>query len=295
MAHFFGPHTSTSGGLFHAVGNAHGLGATAFALFTRSQRRWTSPPLEADDVTLFQQAMRRYGYEPHLVLPHAGYLINLGSPDKEKRRRSIDAFVDEMQRVHELGLLKLNVHPGSSLGLVGIDEELKLIASSLDEAMERVPDVHPVLETTSGSGFSVGSTISGIRDIIALSRNPSRIGLCIDTCHSFVAGYDLRTEDGYEGMMEEVEEKTGLAKLEGMHLNDTKGSLGSHLDRHERLGKGEIGKDLFIRIAQDPRTENIPLILETPVEDRTIPQPPEWKEEVAWLKAMAADTPRNGR
>ncbi len=297
--HHFGAHTSVAKGLCNAAANAHAIGADAFALFTKSQRQWTVPSLKEEDIQLFTSAVSRFGFDTSQILPHAGYLINLGNPEPEKRRKSVDSFIMELERVRLLGLRKLNVHPGSHLGRISVQEELRLIADSLDRAMEQVPEVHPVLETTAGQGGCVGRCFEEIRDIIALSSYPQRLGVCIDTCHCFAAGYDIRTPQGYEQTMEKFGEVIGFGKLEGMHLNDSQGKLASHVDRHAALGKGEIGLVPFALIAKDPRVSGIPLILETPVEEKN-PAPRQWKEEIAWLRSQctdetATDTPRNGR
>ncbi len=294
--HHFGAHTSVAKGLYNAAVNAHAIGADAFALFTKSQRQWTAPPLKEEDIQLFKSAVFRLGFDPRQILPHASYLINLGNPDHGKRQKSVDSFILELERVRLLGLCKLNIHPGSHLGHLCERDELRLIADSLDRAMERVPEVHPVLETTAGQGGCAGRSFEEIRDIIALSLYPQRIGVCIDTCHCFAAGYDLRTRQGYEQMMEEFGTVIGFGRLEGMHLNDSRGKLASHVDRHAPLGKGEIGLVPFALIAKDPRTSGIPLILETPVEEKS-PTPRQWKEEIAWLRAeeAATGTPRSDR
>ena len=297
--HHFGAHTSVAKGLCNAVANAHAIGADAFALFTKSQRQWTAPPLKEEDIQRFRSAVSRFRFDPRQILPHASYLVNLGNPELEKRQKSLDAFIVELERVRLLGLCKLNVHHGSHLGRIPVKEELRLIADSLDRAMEQVPGIHPILETTAGQGGNVGRTFEEIRDIIALSTYPERLGVCIDTCHCFAAGYDIRTPQGYEQVMERFGKVIGFGKLEGMHLNDSKGKLASHVDRHAPLGKGEIGLVPFALIAKDPRTSGIPLILETPVEEKS-PAPRQWKEEIAWLRGQrtsetATGTPRNGR
>ncbi len=283
--HYFGAHTSIAGGLKQAAVRAHELGANAFALFTKNQNRWFSPPLKEEEILLFKETTQSLGFQKEQILPHDSYLINLGNPDEEKRKKSIDSFSDELERVRQLGLGKLNFHPGSHLKEISIEEELTLIARSLDLAMERVAIVHPVLETTAGQGSNVGWRFEEIRDIIAQSSYPERLGVCIDTCHSHAAGYEMRTEEGYGRMMEEFGKIIGFSKLEGMHLNDAKSGFASHVDRHAPLGKGTIGLSLFSMIAKDERTAGIPLILETP--DETL-----WKEEIAWLKSQATDIPR---
>ena len=283
--HHFGAHTSTAGGLYHAPINAYDLHADAFALFVKNQRQWAAPPLQEAEIIAFTNAVKEHRFDMHQILPHASYLINLGNPDPEKRQKSIDSFTLEMQRVRQLGLVKLNVHPGSHLGLISLDQELKLIADSLNQVMDRVDVVHPVLETTAGSGGSVGKRFEELRDIIAGCSHQERIGITIDTCHCFAAGYDIRSRESYERVMEAFGKTIGFAKLEGMHLNDSKAGLASHIDRHAPLGKGAIGLEAFFLIATDPRTCGIPLILETPVEEKS-PAPKQWQEEIAWLRSQ---------
>lgn len=284
--HCFGAHTSIAGGLSQAPLHARAIGADAFAMFTKNQRRWSVPPLTDGETAAFQEALAREGFQAGQVLPHAGYLINLGNPMPEKRRASVRSFIEELRRVRALGLGMLNVHPGSSLGMVTEAEELALIATSLDEAMDEVADVRVVLETTAGQGSAVGWRFEHLRDIIASSRHQERIGVCIDTCHSFAAGYDFRTPEGYARTMDDFDRTIGFPRLCGMHLNDAKAPLGSRLDRHAPLGAGCIGLEAFRLIARDPRTAGIPLILETPHPGTDDYEPAQWKEEIAFLKQV---------
>ena len=243
--------------------NAKDIGATAFALFTKNQKVWTAPPLSETAVMAFVEACATQGYSPAQILPHDSYLINLANPDQDKRRKSLEAFVDEMERVSRLGLDRLNFHPGAHLNLVSPQEGLTLVAKALDEAMDRVPGVKPVIETTAGQGSNLGSTFEQIAGIIDQVRKDDQVGVCIDTCHIFAAGYDIRTEETFADTMDRFAKVIGFDKLMGMHLNDAKSQLGSHVDRHDSLGEGNIGWTPFRLIMQDARFEGIPLILET--------------------------------
>jgi len=274
--YYIGPHTHITGGLEQAAVQAQSIGATAFAMFTKNQRQWKAPVLTEQQITLFQETIKKLGFSSASILPHDSYLINLGSPIEEKRMAAIDAFTAEMARCAALGLDKLNLHPGSHLGMLSVDECLHLVADSLDRALEQVPSVCPVIETTSGQGNNVGSRFEEIRDIIGYSKHSQNIGVCIDTCHIFAAGYDIRSREAYEKTFGDFERTIGFSRLKGVHLNDAKSEFGSHVDRHESLGKGNIGLQPLIWIVQDRRFENIPLILETPAEEN-------WKEEVATL------------
>lgn len=261
--YYIGAHVSAAGGPVNAVENAKDIGATAFALFTKNQKVWTAPPLSETAVMAFVEACATQGYSPAQILPHDSYLINLANPDQDKRRKSLEAFVDEMERVSRLGLDRLNFHPGAHLNLVSPQEGLTLVAKALDEAMDRVPGVKPVIETTAGQGSNLGSTFEQIAGIIDQVRKNDQVGVCIDTCHIFAAGYDIRTEETFADTMDRFAKVIGFDKLMGMHLNDAKSQLGSHVDRHDSLGEGNIGWTPFRLIMQDARFEGIPLILET--------------------------------
>ncbi|AEV30254.1 apurinic endonuclease APN1 [Sphaerochaeta pleomorpha str. Grapes] len=261
---YVGAHTSIAGGLEQAALQAKELDATAFAMFTKNQRQWVSKPIEEEQASLFKETCSSLGYTKHQILPHDSYLINLGNPDQYKREQSLDAFIDELNRVVLLGLDKLNFHPGSAVDKSDRQTCLRLVAKSLDEALQQVDSVFAVLETTAGQGTSVGSTFEEIEEILHLCKYRDRLGVCIDTCHIFAAGYDIRTLDTFSATMDNFSKTIGFEKLMGMHLNDAKSALGSHVDRHASLGKGSIGLDCFSFICKDPRFSGIPLILETP-------------------------------
>lgn len=277
---YFGAHVSASGGLENAVRNAQAIGATAFALFTKNQRQWSAPPLSAAQIATFKAAMSDAGYTAAQVLPHDSYLINLGHPDSEGLDKSRAAFFEEMERCEQLGLDRLNFHPGSHLKRISEEESLDRIAESINMALQRTSNVTAVLENTAGQGSNLGYRFEQLAYIIERVEDKSRVGVCIDTCHAFAAGYDLRTTEACERTFAEFERIIGFEYLRGMHLNDAMRPLESRVDRHSSLGVGEIGTDCFRYIASDARFDNIPLILETPNEAL-------WSEEVARLKTFA--------
>ena len=261
------------------TGNAKEIGANAYALFTRNQRQWFPKPLKEEDIEAFKTNMAKCGFEPRYVLPHASYLINLGSPREEVMKKSRHALTDEMQRCEQLGLSMVNFHPGANLGETSVSECLAQIAEGINICLERTEGVKAVIENTAGQGSNLGFTFEQIAEIIDAIEDKSRVGVCIDTCHATAAGYDILTEEGYRTMMKSYEELIGLDYLCGMHLNDSKKGVGSRVDRHESLGDGEIGIALFECIIRDPRTDHIPLILETPNPDR-------WADEIALLRTF---------
>lgn len=277
---YFGAHVSASGGVENAPRNAHQIGASAFALFTKNQRQWVAKPLAATEITAFRKACDEFGYSAAQILPHDSYLINLGHPEAEGLEKSRAAFLDEMQRCEQLGLDRLNFHPGSHLKLISEEESLDRIAESINLALERTKGVTAVIENTAGQGSNLGFRFEHLRYLIDRIEDKSRVGVCIDTCHAFAAGYDLRTAEACEATFAEFDRVVGFQYLKGMHLNDAMKILGSRVDRHTPLGDGMIGIECFRYIARDPRFDNIPLILETPDEAR-------WPEEIARLKAFA--------
>ena len=277
---YFGAHVSASGGVENAVRNAKDIGATAFALFTKNQRQWLAPELTPSQIEIFKQAMAEAGYTAAQVLPHDSYLINLGHPDEDGLEKSRESFFEEMHRCELLGLDRLNFHPGSHLKRIDEEGSLKRIAESINMALERSKGVTAVLENTAGQGSNLGFKFEHLAYIIDRVEDKSRVGVCLDTCHSFAAGYDLRTREACDATFEEFERIVGFKYLRGMHLNDAMRPLGSRIDRHSPLGDGEIGWECFKYIAQDPRFDNIPLILETPDEER-------WAKEIELLNNYA--------
>ena len=276
---YIGAHVSAEGGVENAPLNAKKIGATAFAFFTKNQRRWDSPPLSAKSIALFKENCAKNGFTPAQILPHDGYLINLGHPDKEALDKSRKAFYDEMLRAEQLGLSLLNFHPGSHLNAISTDECLRRISESINLALEKTKGVTAVIENTAGQGSSLGFSFVNLAQIIDKVEDKSRIGICIDTCHTYSAGYDLKTETGYQKTWHEFDEIVGSYYLCAIHLNDTKKNLSSRVDRHENLGLGFLGKEVFIRMKHDSRLDNIPIILETPDSSK-------WAEEIAWLKGV---------
>jgi len=286
---FVGAHVSASGGVYNAPLNAIEIGAKAFALFTKNQRQWVAKPLESETIDKFKENLQKSGILPKHVLPHDSYLINLGHPEVEKLEKSRVAFIDELQRCAQLGLDRLNFHPGSHLEKVAKkdkenreimqpieDKCLDTIAESINIALDATSGVSAVIENTAGQGSNLGWRFEQLAHIIDKVEDKSRIGICIDTCHMFTAGYDIRTREAYDKTWGDFDKIVGRKYLMGMHLNDSKPPLGSHVDRHHSLGEGEIGLDAFRFIMNDERMDDIPLILETI--DETI-----WKEEIELL------------
>jgi deoxyribonuclease-4 len=276
---YIGAHVSASGGVENAPLNAHEIGASAFALFTKNQRQWKSSPLTEKSIDLFRENCELYGFKPFQILPHDSYLINLGHPEKEGLEKSREAFIDEMQRCQQLGLDRLNFHPGSTLGKISEEDCLLLIAGSINLALDQTIGVTAVIENTAGQGSNLGFRFEHLRYIIDHVEDKNRVGVCIDTCHSFAAGYDLSTETGFNATFSHFDEVVGFKYLKGMHINDSKKGLNSRVDRHDSLGKGTLGIDVFKWLIRDPRFDDMPLILETP--DETI-----WKEEIQMLYAF---------
>ncbi|WP_299258524.1 deoxyribonuclease IV [uncultured Kushneria sp.] len=280
---YIGAHVSAAGGVDQAVGRAVDIGANAFALFTKNQRQWKAKPLDENVIAAFKKACQHHGFKPEQILPHDSYLINLGHPEAEALAKSRAAFLDEMQRCEQLGLTLLNFHPGSHLRKISESECLKIIADSINEALAQTRGVTAVIENTAGQGSNLGYRFEQLADIIEQVEDKSRVGVCIDTCHAFAGGYDLRTEASTRAVLDELDAVVGMKYLRGMHLNDAKSTLGSRVDRHHSLGQGNIGSDAFRAIMQDARIDGIPMILETI-------EPAIWDQEIAWLRAQAGAT-----
>jgi deoxyribonuclease-4 len=276
---YIGAHVSASGGVENAPLNAHEIGAKAFALFTRNQRQWKSSPLTSRSIDLFKERCAAYGYLPSQILPHDSYLINLGHPEAEGLTKSREAFLDEMQRCEQLGLDRLNFHPGSHLNAFPIDDCLNRIAESINEALNQTNGVTAVIENTAGQGTNLGHTFEQIAHIIDRVEDKSRVGVCIDTAHTLAAGYDIKTTEGFIDTFDKFDKIIGFSYLRGMHINDSKKDLASKVDRHDSIGKGLMGLTTFKMLMNDPRFDNIPMILETP--DETI-----WAEEISYLYGL---------
>ena len=278
---YVGAHVSASGGVQNAPSNAARIGARAMALFTRNQRRWHAPPLSRDAVTGFRQNLAAAGIRPEHVLPHDSYLINLAHPDADALRRSRAAFEDELARCRMLGLKLLNFHPGNHLGKSSEKDALARVADSLNRALDKVPGITAVIETTAGQGTALGWRFEDLARILEQVVHPGRVGICIDTCHIWASGYDIGSREGYEATFSEFDAVVGLPLLRAMHLNDSRTPQGSRVDRHACLGDGTLGWQPFEWIMRDPRFDDMPLILETTDPDR-------WPEEIRRLYRFAA-------
>ncbi len=277
---YIGSHVSAAGGVENAHGRAKEIGAEAFALFTKNQRRWEAKPLSKENIDGFKQNCKELGYSMQQVMPHDSYLINPGHPEKAKLQKSRDAFLVELQRCEQLGIQLLNFHPGNHLNKISPKECLALNAESINWALDQTESVTAVIENTAGQGTSMGYRFEQLAEIIEQVEDKSRVGVCIDTCHAWAAGYDFSTQAGFEQVFDEFGKMVGFNFLKGMHLNDSKKALGSRGDRHESLGKGDIGWDAFRFIMQDERFDGIPMILETPNTER-------WPQEIEQLYELA--------
>ena len=274
-----GAHVSATGGVENAPKNAHDIGAKAFALFTRNQRQWRSAPLSEKSIELFKQRCAEFGYTAGDILPHDSYLINLGHPETEGVEKSRMAFLDEMQRCEQLGLDRLNFHPGSHLNKMTESECLTRIAESINWALDKTSGVTAVIENTAGQGSNLGYTFEQIAEIIHQVEDKSRVGVCLDTAHTLASGYEIRTEEGFRDTFARFDEIIGFNYLRGMHINDSKKELATRVDRHDSVGKGVMGLKMFELLMNDSRFDGIPLILETPDESL-------WAEEIKLLYSL---------
>lgn len=293
---YIGAHVSAAGGVQHTPGRAAEIGANAFALFVKNQRRWVAPATTPDQAQAFKANLADAAIDQRHVMIHDSYLINVANPEPEKRRKSIDALLDEARRAELLGLTLLNFHPGSGLGELSVEETIEAVAQAMAEVLQQTESVVLVVENTAGGGTHIGRTFEEIAGLIELGykyagaagKGPQvgpglvagRIGTCLDTCHLFAAGYDLRTDETYATTMQEFGAKVGFEYLLGMHINDAKSELGSRLDRHDSIGEGNLGSQTFARVVSDPRVQEIPLVLETPAMDR-------WASEISMLRGFA--------
>ena len=273
---YVGAHVSASGGVENAPLNAKAIGAKAFALFVKNQRQWNAPPLTKENIKQFHENCQRLNYQPFQILPHDSYLINLGHPDNENLQKSRTAFLLEVQRCEQLGLTQINFHPGGHLQQISEEDCLRRIAESVNITLDKTKGVTLIIENTAGQGSNVGKTFEQLGYIIDLVEDKNRIGICIDTCHAYVAGYDLKTEQGFENTWKIFDAVIGAKYLRGIHLNDSLKGFGSYVDRHANIGKGFLGIEPFKRIMRDSRFDNIPIILETP--DETL-----WQGEIEML------------
>jgi deoxyribonuclease IV len=277
---YVGAHVSAEGGVQNAPINANHIGAKAFALFTKNQRQWFSAPLTAKAIKEFRENCEKFDYKPFQILPHDSYLINLGHPEKEPLQKSRDSFLDEMKRCELLGLDRLNFHPGSHLNAIPVEKCLERMAESINIVLDKTKGITAVIENTAGQGTNLGYTFEQLKHIIDFVNDKSRVGICIDTCHAYTSGYDVKTEAGFKETFKKFDEIIGFGYLKGMHLNDSKKDLGSRVDRHENLGTGFLGDSTFKFIMNDNRFDEMPLILETPEESL-------WGKEIALLYSFA--------
>jgi len=276
---YVGAHVSASGGVENAPLNAKAIGAKAFALFTKNQRQWFSNPLSKASIKAFRDNCEKFDYKPFQILPHDSYLINLGHPEKEPLEKSRASFLDEMQRCEQLGLDSLNFHPGSHLKTISEEECLNRIAESINIVLDKTKGVTAVIENTAGQGTNMGRKFEQIRFIIDKVDDKSRVGICIDTCHAFTSGYNIKSPEGYTETFSMFDKIIGFKYLRGMHINDSKKELATRVDRHDNIGKGFLGEDVFRMLMNDGRMDNMPLILETPDESL-------WEAEIRNLYSL---------
>jgi len=277
---YIGAHVSISGGVENAPQNAASIGAKAFAMFTGNQRQWVSKPLSRKNITQFKENCKSCGYDPGHIIPHDGYLINLGHPEEKALEKSRIAFVEELQRCEQLGLQYLNFHPGSHLDKIDPDHCLERIAESINLALDRTAVITAVIENTAGQGTNIGHQFEHLARIIRNVIHKDRIGVCLDTCHVYSAGYDISTPTAFENTLQEFDMLVGIKYLKAMHLNDSKKKFAGRVDRHESIGKGSLGLEPFRFIMNDPLFDNIPMVLETP-------DPSLWKEEIKLLYGLS--------
>ncbi|AIK18058.1 deoxyribonuclease IV [Glaesserella parasuis] len=276
---YIGAHVSASGGIENAVLRSVEIGANAFALFTKNQRQWQAPPLKEDTIEKFKRFCQVHHFSPAQILPHDSYLINLGNPEAENLAKSREAFIDEMRRCDQLGLTLLNFHPGSHLNKISEQDCLARIAESINIAVDSVPNVVAVIENTAGQGSNLGWRFEHLAEIIEQVENKQRVGVCLDTCHLFSAGYDISSLASCEQTFADFDKVVGFEFLRGMHLNGSKTLLASRVDRHHTLREGTIGTDVFKFIMNNAHFDNIPLILETI-------EPEIWAEEINFLRSL---------
>jgi deoxyribonuclease-4 len=276
---YVGAHVSASGGVENAPVNANLIGARAFALFTKNQRQWFSNPLSKASIKAFRENCEKYDFKPFQILPHDSYLINLGHPEKEPLEKSRASFLDEMQRCEQLGLDRLNFHPGSHLKAISEEECLRRIAESINIVLDKTKGVTAVIENTAGQGTNMGHKFEQIRFMIDNVDDKSRVGVCIDTCHAYTSGYNIKSPEGYIETFNMFDKIIGFKYLRGMHINDSKKELATRVDRHDNIGKGYLGEDVFRMLMNDGRLDNMPLILETPDESL-------WEAEIKNLYSL---------
>lgn len=273
---YIGAYVSEEPGLATVPARAAALGARAFGITTAPTNVWRAPDPDPEVCSLFRAACAEYGFTTDHILPHAGFLINLCSPDKRKLALSRIALIDEMRRCRLLGLTMVNFHPGATLRAMDDDAACRLIAQSINYVLDKSEGVTAVIENTAGQGSNLGWDFAQIGMMIDGVEDKTRVGVCIDTCHAHAAGYDFTSEEGYRESWQRFDDVIGRQYLRGMHLNDAVRPLGSRIDRHAPIGAGTVGREFFSRLMADPRTDGIPLLLETPDESL-------WPEEIRTL------------
>ncbi|KAK3310554.1 xylose isomerase-like protein [Chaetomium strumarium] len=290
-AMYLGAHVSGAGGIQNAIQNATDIGANAFALFLKSQRKWASPPLADETKVQFHAMLKQHAYDSRKhILPHGSYLVNLAQIDDAKATQAFDSFLDDLQRCEALGITLYNFHPGSTGGAT-MDSACARIAAHLNKAHKATSSVVTVLENMCGSGNVVGSRFEELRDIIALVDDKSRVGVCVDTCHAFAAGYDLRTPEAFAKTMAEFDSVVGMKYLRAFHINDSKAPFGSHRDLHANIGTGFLGLRAFHNIMNHAPLQGLPMVLETPIEEKgpdgkTVENKQIWADEIKLLESL---------
>ncbi len=262
-----GAHMSIAGGVSRALDRGSSIGSNGVQVFTKNNRQWAGPPINQADVVRWQEEMPALGID--YAVSHASYLINMASPKDDLWEKSLSAQKDELLRAHAYGIPHVVLHPGAHTGS-GPDAGIERIAAALNRIHAETPecsDTLTLLELMAGQGTTIGRNFGELHAIIERVNDPERVGVCLDTCHAFAAGYDIRSDAGYEAMMAEIEEEIGLDRVKCLHFNDSQGALASHKDRHQHIGQGEIGTESFRKILNDPRWGGIPMLLETPKED----------------------------
>ncbi|KAI1814071.1 xylose isomerase-like protein [Poronia punctata] len=290
-AMYIGAHVSSAGGVHNSITNTIHIGANAFALFLKSQRKWANPPMAPEARDGFRALSETHKMEVHKhCLPHGSYLVNLAQAEKEKADQAYDAFVDDLQRCESLGIKLYNFHPGNTNGDAR-ESAIGRIAAQLNRAHEATKSVITVLENMAGQGNVIGSTFEDLRDIIALVEDKGRVGVCIDTCHAFAAGYDLRSPEAFAATMDEFDEVVGKSYLRALHINDSKAPLGSHRDLHANIGTGFLGLRAFHNVMNYDSLAGLPMVLETPIDrpgpdGKTMEDKKVWADEIKLLESL---------
>ncbi|ORY01059.1 xylose isomerase-like protein [Clohesyomyces aquaticus] len=282
-----GAHVSIAGGVQHSISNVLQIGANAFALFLKSQRKWDNPPLEPENAALFIDGCKKHGIEVgDCCLPHGSYLVNLAHPEAARKKQAYDSFLDDLTRCHTLGIRLYNFHPGNSNATTR-EEGIRLIAEHINTAHKdpATGSVIPVLETMASLGNTIGGTFKDIAEIINHVDDKDRVGVCIDTCHVFAAGYDLRTPEAYAETMTKFDEVIGLKYLKALHMNDSKAPFNSNRDLHAQIGTGYLGLRAFHNIVNDERLHGLPMVLETPI-DATDANGKKFEDKGVWAREI---------